>query len=422
MSANLRLTNYGEKAYHALTSPAAKRTARFYSQLETDLIKVMGSRGLIPEQAVPSLGIDVFRSLINKGLIWDAPPNGENPLLNASSVILDATPACNYNCRQCYRNVYDRKASSNDMAAEEFRAAINVLQRAGFGSYCFHGGEATLRQDLPEIIASASDKGRYHVALVTNGSRDQPDYLEKLVENGLNAIWVSIDGVGKEHDRLRQEGAFERAVKTVRNATEISRSKHLNVVVHATPDELIDAESLKSGIEKYVCGFNSGGRLFYNCNSYSLLQVGNAANVPTRSTAKPVTFDDLRPRSFDIDRIFVRYNGKIGYCWIGYGNDELGTLDRSSLGNLDTSLVNILNNIQQTDHYRYSKKIGELVQFVDEDLFPQSFETEMVPRAITISVWHHMNRLAKELNKEPTDPKIVKEANRFVAKIYGYLK
>jgi uncharacterized radical SAM superfamily Fe-S cluster-containing enzyme len=59
------------------------------------------------------------------------------------------------------------------------------------------GGEPTVRDDLPQIVALGQEIGFSHIMVNTNGLRiaQQPDYLKRLKEAGAGAIYLQFDGV-----------------------------------------------------------------------------------------------------------------------------------------------------------------------------------------------------------------------------------
>ena len=67
----------------------------------------------------------------------------------------------------------------------------------GANSVQFTGGEPTLREDLPEIVAVAKEIGYDHVQLNTNGvnlSKD-PELAKKLRASGVSNLYMSFDGL-----------------------------------------------------------------------------------------------------------------------------------------------------------------------------------------------------------------------------------
>jgi len=86
----------------------------------------------------------------------------------------------------------------------------------------FSGGEPTIRNDLPELIAYAKMLNYRRIAIITNGivlGRENT-YLAKLADKGLNDILVSIHGPNpKIHDALvNVTGAFEKVINTLKYA------------------------------------------------------------------------------------------------------------------------------------------------------------------------------------------------------------
>ena len=63
----------------------------------------------------------------------------------------------------------------------------------GIPHIVFTGGEPTLRDDLPELIAHAEKNGQI-TGLNTNARRlSDPDYVEQLVEAGLDHVQITVE-------------------------------------------------------------------------------------------------------------------------------------------------------------------------------------------------------------------------------------
>ena len=97
----------------------------------------------------------------------------------------------------------------------------------------FTGGEPTLREDLPELVAYAQGKG-LRVNLITNGFRcADPDYVQSLADAGLDSAQLSLEGGSAAvHDAItRHPGSWERAVQGVRNLRAAKVHTHTNTTV-----------------------------------------------------------------------------------------------------------------------------------------------------------------------------------------------
>jgi len=140
---------------------------------------------------------------------------------------------CNLECQMC--PFWRREDEPLLQLPDEIRI-MDALARAGVSFLGFEGGEPLLRRDVGEILREAHS--RFHTSLVTNGW-----LLENRVEEiapYLDLLFVSLDGIGETHDRLRGiPRSFERAVRGMR----ASRAEVPTIISHTvTRDNLDHAE------------------------------------------------------------------------------------------------------------------------------------------------------------------------------------
>lgn len=121
---------------------------------------------------------------------------------------------CNLRCHMC---PFWRRPDERLLSVDQERRMLDAVADAGVSFMGFEGGEPFLRRDLPEILHLSHD--RFFTSLVTNGwmlkdhIREVKDYIDHL--------FVSIDGIGETHDRLRgMEGSFEKAKNGIAAAHE----------------------------------------------------------------------------------------------------------------------------------------------------------------------------------------------------------
>ena len=132
---------------------------------------------------------------------------------------LALTYRCNDNCPHCY-NARSRDYPELDTA--DWIAIIDNLWDLTIPHICFTGGEATLRSDLPELIAHAQSKGQI-TGLLSNGRRlADRRYLDNLVAAGLDHIQITLESHHEEvHDRMvAASGAFRQTVEGIRNCVD----------------------------------------------------------------------------------------------------------------------------------------------------------------------------------------------------------
>src|SRR5512139_3925318 len=90
----------------------------------------------------------------------------------------------------------------------------------GVAHIVFTGGEATLRNDLPELIAHAESNGQI-TGLNTNARRlSDEKYLQKLVDSGLDHVQITVESFDEQiHDEMmRAKGAHRQTIQGLKNA------------------------------------------------------------------------------------------------------------------------------------------------------------------------------------------------------------
>jgi MoaA/NifB/PqqE/SkfB family radical SAM enzyme len=148
------------------------------------------------------------------------------------SLVVSVSFRCNSKCRTC--GVW-RKAS-DELSAGEWRKVFASLGRAPF-YLTFTGGEPFLRADLHEIVVAGAELCRPGVitiptnGLLTRRILDQVGQICAATPHSQIGINLSLDGVGAEHDEIRQvPGTWDRAMETWRGLKEL-QGQHSNLVL-----------------------------------------------------------------------------------------------------------------------------------------------------------------------------------------------
>jgi len=78
----------------------------------------------------------------------------------------------------------------------EWQTVLDKAWAVGIPHIVFTGGEATLRDDLPDLIAHAEKNGQV-TGLLTDGARlVEPAYLETLLQTGLDHLMIVLPSQG----------------------------------------------------------------------------------------------------------------------------------------------------------------------------------------------------------------------------------
>jgi len=133
-------------------------------------------------------------------------------------VVWNITKRCNLKCIHCYAQAKGETYRGNELSTDEGKRLIDDLSRFGVPDILFSGGEPLLRDDLPELIGYATQKGMRAV-ISTNGTLITEEKARVLAGFSLSYIGVSIDGTTDVNDTFRGvKGAYEMALAGIRNA------------------------------------------------------------------------------------------------------------------------------------------------------------------------------------------------------------
>ena len=120
------------------------------------------------------------------------------------TVILEITDRCNLGCPICYA---DSKGEGNDSPLETIDGWFKSAAHTSPGSNIqLSGGEPTLRDDLPKIVAMGRRAGFDFIQINTNGLRlaDDEAFVRDLKAAGLSSVFLQFDGtVDAVYQKLR---------------------------------------------------------------------------------------------------------------------------------------------------------------------------------------------------------------------------
>lgn len=154
-------------------------------------------------------------------------------------VSFPVTFRCNLKCIMC--TLWDKRYGE-DLSLEKIREVLHNPLFDKVEQFNIHGGEPTIRKDLPEIfrVINEGPSPWKRLWLSTNGLA--PRIIEERIHGILEVIpsarhkdlWfnVSIDGAGELHEEIRGvRGAFPRAVETVEFLKALQKDHHFTVSI-----------------------------------------------------------------------------------------------------------------------------------------------------------------------------------------------
>lgn len=174
--------------------------------------------------------------------------NNEKDLHQLNYIFWECTLRCNLNCLHCGSDC-KKETAVKDMPSEDFIGAIDDISsivNPRKTMIVFTGGEPLLCKDL-EICGKQLYERGFPWGTVSNGFFLTSNRLQTLLEAGLRAVTISLDGLEKSHNWLRRNSkSFENAVKAIESLSKIPDLKYdvVTCVNRQNFDELIQIKKL----------------------------------------------------------------------------------------------------------------------------------------------------------------------------------
>ena len=126
--------------------------------------------------------------------------------------VWEITLACCFSCKYCGSS--GGKARENELTTEECLNVADQLHELGCRRVSMIGGEVFMRRDWKEIVKRLTGHG-IRVNIITNGFTFKESLINDLKEINIESVSVSLDGPKEVHDKYRQEGSYDRAVRAI---------------------------------------------------------------------------------------------------------------------------------------------------------------------------------------------------------------
>lgn len=148
---------------------------------------------------------------------------------NPIDASIKVTERCNSKCITC--DVWKKKPE-RELTKKEIENIFWLLREIGIKMVGFTGGECLLRDDLGELIRKAKEITKAKVYINTNGFLLE-EKAETILENGVDFIFISLDGIGKLDEKIRNmPGHYERVIRGIRKVKRIIQERNLKVGIN----------------------------------------------------------------------------------------------------------------------------------------------------------------------------------------------
>ena len=167
--------------------------------------------------------------------------------------VLFINDQCNLKCKHCC--VY-KSENPTIKSYEQVKEELECSYKLGSRFVDFEGGEPTLwkdgEHDLNSLIRLSKQIGFYSATITTNAQRP-------FTDSEADSIWVSLDGIGAYHDKIRGEGAFDKLVENIATANhkELSVNMVVNSLNYPSVEETIEFAKNNPNIKSISINFHT---------------------------------------------------------------------------------------------------------------------------------------------------------------------
>ena len=146
-------------------------------------------------------------------------------------VDLELVSVCNLKCPMCptITEAFQSRARKGKglMDFELVKKILDEIAGKVFALRLSFVGESTLHKKLIDCVSYAREKGIREISFLTNGSKLELPYFERLVEAGIDWITISIDGTGETYNKIRKPITFDQILKVLQDIHDYKMAKGL---------------------------------------------------------------------------------------------------------------------------------------------------------------------------------------------------
>ena len=200
---------------------------------------------------------------------------------------LALTFRCQNNCIHCYAG---GPHETDELSTDQWKQVIDKLHSIGVFILTFTGGEPTLREDLPELLLYAENRGAV-TGLITNGRRlKDKSYAEQLEKAGLDFVQVTLESHKPQiHDQMTAtKGSWKETLAGIKNALQTK----VYVTTNTTLSKYNASEFLQT--MDFIKELGVGA---FGCNS--LIYSGKAGEISKEFALPLETLNELMPKIRD---------------------------------------------------------------------------------------------------------------------------
>lgn len=269
---------------------------------------------------------------------------------------LEVSRRCNLRCTMCLKTTKMKKGEKMDEGDIDFELAKKIIDEGAenglYGIKFNYFGEPLMNPKLPELIKYAKNKGIIDVMINTNGVLLNEKMSRKIIESGLDKLFISVDSPNKEHyEKIRSGANFDTVIDNIKRFVKIRKElgkispvvRVCMVVMKENLNEVYDYIKLWAPIVDLI-SFGD----YVNMGGIDEKENERILNPPE------IHKDFICPQLYQ--RIFVHWNGQIGLCGKDY-NPKMGLGNANNMSIKEVWLGEKMKTIRKLHETGQYKKI-----------------------------------------------------------------
>lgn len=230
------------KYYQQTLYTFEKRTGMtaLFSGNELSLVREYAQNGEQTAFIVRLFDLGIFRGNVQP-ILADC---FSNPEINSpQSLHIDITNRCPLNCVACYKT----PGETVNISYHQWQQLISEAEQLKVFQIAIGGGEPMIHPDIVQFIKHVAQT-EMSATITTSGFGLNAELLDKLIENGLNHIQISLNGSTKAVNKLSRDG-YQYAIDALKLLSHTNLSYGVNWV--ARKSNLSDFEALIELAKQY---------------------------------------------------------------------------------------------------------------------------------------------------------------------------
>ncbi len=360
--------------------------SNFLSEVSDELIQAVDGRDWdsLPQ---PVMDMLIKHHIIEKeGELYDyfdselVRFNAEQYDLTVLNLVIAPTTACNFDCPYCFESKRNPKTISDD-TIRKLGDFVRSFDNAKKMRITWYGGEPLMAlSKIRKIYALLTEEGMpeiAHQSIITNGYLFDEEAIDYFVDNKLNQIQITLDGIGKAHDQTRclknsDESTFDRIYRNIRLIAEKMPDTDIHIRVN------VDKQSFTKFLDVYAAikrDFPDNKRI----KVYpGLIKADDETGCSLSSSCyqsdeRHELYSSLRQNGFGLDvfpkrsskgcmmqgiaSFLIGPEGELYKCWNDIGKEEkvIGTVDSKKLKHTSLLLKYLLHSSSFNEECRECK-------------------------------------------------------------------